>query len=212
MKEQDKKSNAAREKEEVINEEAAKENKSDNRTEGKKVKDTANGKKDKERHEKEGKMEPETGKKDENEVLHEKLEETWNKYVRLSAEFDNYRKRTLKEKSELLKMAGEDVIKSILPVIDDFERAVTSINDTDDTDALKEGVTLIYTKLLNILENKGLKEIQAINAEFDTDYHEAVTKIPAPDEDQKGKVVDVVQKGYTLNNNVIRYSKVVVGE
>lgn len=213
MKEQDKKSNVKDEKaEERIKEEAAKKRRSDDREEGKKVNDKTNGKKDKEKQEKAGEREPETGKQEGKEALQEKLEESWNKYVRLSAEFDNYRKRTLKEKSELLKMAGEDVIKSILPVIDDFERAIASMDETGDVDSLKEGVSLIYTKLLNALENKGLKEIQAMNEEFDTDYHEAVTKIPAPDEERKGKVVDIVQKGYTLNSKVIRYAKVVVGE
>lgn len=212
MKEQNKKSGVTREKEEGMNKEAAKEKKSNDREEEKKVKDKAKGKKSEEWQEKEGEKDPETVKQDEKEDLEEKLEESWNKYVRLSAEFDNYRKRTLKEKSELLKMAGEDIIKSILPVIDDFERAIETMDNTGEVDALKEGVTLIYTKLLNVLESKGLKEIQAINEEFDTDYHEAVTKIPAPDEKQKGKVVDVVQKGYTLNSKVIRYSKVVVGE
>ncbi len=212
MKEQNKKSGVTREKEEGMNKEAAKEKKSNDREEEKKVKDKAKGKKSEEWQEKEGEKDPETVKQDEKEDLQEKLEESWNKYVRLSAEFDNYRKRTLKEKSELLKMAGEDIIKSILPVIDDFERAIETMDNTGEVDALKEGVTLIYTKLLNVLESKGLKEIQAINEEFDTDYHEAVTKIPAPDEKQKGKVVDVVQKGYTLNSKVIRYSKVVVGE
>ncbi len=212
MKEQNKKSGVTREKEEGMNKEAAKEKKSNDREDEKKVKDKAKGKKSEEWQEKEGEKDPETVKQDEKEDLQEKLEESWNKYVRLSAEFDNYRKRTLKEKSELLKMAGEDIIKSILPVIDDFERAIETMDNTGEVDALKEGVTLIYTKLLNVLESKGLKEIQAINEEFDTDYHEAVTKIPAPDEKQKGKVVDVVQKGYTLNSKVIRYSKVVVGE
>ncbi len=212
MKEQNKKSGVTREKEEGMNKEAAKEKKSNDREEEKKVKDKAKGKKSEEWQEKEGEKDPETVKQDEKQDLQEKLEESWNKYVRLSAEFDNYRKRTLKEKSELLKMAGEDIIKSILPVIDDFERAIETMDNTGEVDALKEGVTLIYTKLLNVLESKGLKEIQAINEEFDTDYHEAVTKIPAPDEKQKGKVVDVVQKGYTLNSKVIRYSKVVVGE
>ncbi len=156
--------------------------------------------------------EADTEEKDEMEILQDKLEESWNKYVRLSAEFDNYRKRTLREKSELQKTAGEDVIKSILPVIDDFERALESMENTENIDAVKEGVKLIYNKLISILKEKGLEEIPAMNQEFSTDYHEAVTKVPVESKKQKGKVVDVVQKGYTLNDNVIRYSKVVVGE
>jgi len=140
------------------------------------------------------------------------VQELKDKYVRLSAEFDNYRKRTLKEKMELSKSAGEDILISILPVVDDFDRAVKSVDEANDIVAIKEGVHLIYAKFKEFLNQKGVKEIDALHKEFDTDEHEALTKIPAPEEDLKGKVVDVIEKGYLLNEKVIRFSKVVVGE
>lgn len=132
--------------------------------------------------------------------------------MRLSAEFDNYRKRTLKEKMELTKSAGEKILVNVLPVMDNFERALQSIDEAKDVEALKEGVYLIYNNFKDFISQNGVKEIEAINKEFDTDIHEAITKIPAPSEDLKGKVVDCVEKGYTLNEKVIRFSKVVVGE
>lgn len=132
--------------------------------------------------------------------------------MRLSAEFDNYRKRTLKEKMELTKSAGEKILVNVLPVMDNFERALQSIDEAKDVEALKEGVHLIYNNFKDFILQNGVKEIEAINTEFDTDIHEAITKIPAPSEDLKGKVVDCVEKGYTLNEKVIRFSKVVVGE
>ena len=135
-----------------------------------------------------------------------------DKYVRLSAEFDNYRKRTLKEKMELVSSAGEDVIKSLLPVMDDLERALAATEKVTDVEAVREGVVLISNKLRDTLRGKGLVEIEAFGQELDTDFHEAVAKIPAPEETQKGKIVDVVQKGYKLHDKVIRLSKVVVGE
>lgn len=135
-----------------------------------------------------------------------------DKYVRLSAEFDNYRKRTLKEKMELVSSAGEDVIKSLLPVMDDLERALAATEKSTDVEAVREGVVLISNKLRDTLRGKGLMEIEAFGQELDTDFHEAVAKIPAPEETQKGKIVDVVQKGYKLHDKVIRHSKVVVGE
>ncbi len=134
-----------------------------------------------------------------------------DKYLRLSAEFDNYRKRTLREKMELIATGGEDVIKSILGVMDDIDRALIAIDTATDTDALKQGVALIHQKLIDTLRAKGLSEIDAIGLELDTDLHEAVAKIPV-DDPQKGKIVDVVQKGYKLKDKVIRYAKVVVGE
>ncbi len=134
------------------------------------------------------------------------------KYVRLSAEFDNYRKRTLREKTDMLKSAGEETVIKVLPVLDDFERAMGSMTDAKDVDAVKSGVELIYNKFREVLTQQGLKEIPAKGEEFDTDKHEAVTKIPAPEEDLKGKIVDVVEKGYYLNEKVIRYSKVIIGE
>lgn len=142
----------------------------------------------------------------------EKYDEINDKYLRLAAEYDNYRKRTLKERMELTKNAGEDILVNILPVMDDFERALGSIDEAKDIKAVKEGIQLIYNKFKEFLKQKGLKEIDAKEKEFDTDVHEAITKIPAPDEKLKGKVVDVIEKGYYLNDKVIRFSKVVIGE
>lgn len=142
----------------------------------------------------------------------ELLAEMKDKYIRLSAEFDNYRKRTLREKMELTKTAGESILKNLLPVVDDLERAIKSIDQAQDINALKEGVQLIYTKFKEFLERQGVKEINTEDIEFNTDIHEAITKIPAPDEKMKGKILDVIQKGYYLNDKVIRYSKVVIGE
>lgn len=141
-----------------------------------------------------------------------KLHELSDKYLRLSAEFDNFRKRTLKEKSDLIRNAGEDLILSLLPIVDDFERAIKSMEDQDANNAFCNGVILIYNKLKETLTNKGLKEIESIGKEFDTDVHEAITKIPAPKKDLRGKVVDVIEKGYFLNEKIIRFAKVVVGE
>lgn len=142
----------------------------------------------------------------------EKYEEINDKYLRLAAEYDNYRKRTLKERMELTKNAGEDILVNILPVMDDFERALGSIDQAKDINAVKEGIQLIYNKFKEFLKQKGVKEIDAKEKEFDTDLHEAITKIPASDEKLKGKVVDVIEKGYYLNDKVIRFSKVVIGE
>lgn len=142
----------------------------------------------------------------------EKLAEMQDKYLRLSAEFDNYRKRTLKEKIELTKTAGESILVNILPVMDDFDRAVKIIENAPDSKAMKEGIDLIYNKLRDFLKQNGIKEIESDNREFDTDLHEAVTSIPAPEKKMKGKVVDTIQKGYYLHDKVIRFSKVVIGE
>jgi len=141
-----------------------------------------------------------------------KNKELHDKYLRLSAEFDNYRKRTLKEKMELTKSAGEQLLVNILPVVDDFERGMKSISDAKDIESIKEGIKLIYNKLKEFLNQNGVKEIEASNKEFDIDYHEAITKTPVQDEKLKGKVVDIIEKGYILNDKVIRFSKVVVGE
>jgi len=135
-----------------------------------------------------------------------------DKYLRLSAEFDNYRKRTLRERMELTKMAAESVMLSILPVTDDFERAIHSIEQGMDFEATKEGIMLIYNKFKEFNKQNGITEIEALGKEFDTDLHEALTKIPAPSEKMKGKIIDVIQKGYYLNEKVIRFAKVVVGE
>ncbi|MDT8400134.1 MAG: nucleotide exchange factor GrpE [Bacteroidales bacterium] len=141
-----------------------------------------------------------------------KLAELQDKYLRLSAEFDNYRKRTLKERIELTKSAGEGVLIKLLPVMDDFDRAINLMDNVSDCEAMKEGIHLIYGKMKDFLKQHGVKEIEAMDKDFDTDLHEAITKIPATEKKKKGKVVDVIQKGYYLNDKIIRYSKVVVGE
>lgn len=141
-----------------------------------------------------------------------KMSEINDKYMRLSAEFDNYRKRTLKEKSDLFKTAGAESLKDLLPVVDDFERALLSMETATEINAVKEGILLIYTKFKEIMKVKGMVEIEALHQEFNTDMHEALTKIPAPTEELKGKVVDVIQKGYKIEDKVIRYAKVVIGE
>ncbi len=135
-----------------------------------------------------------------------------DKFLRLVAEFDNYKKRTLKEKTDLLKYGGESVLQGILPVVDDFERARKSITEASDMDAVRAGIELIYNKFTEYIAQQGIKEIEAVNLDLNTDYHEAVTKFPAPTEEMKGKIMDVIQKGYMLHDKVIRFSKVVVGE
>ena len=128
------------------------------------------------------------------------------------AEFDNFRKRTLREKADLIKTAGEKVFVNILPLIDDFERAIQAMDSTEDVLAVKEGVDLIYAKFISFLNANGVKAIATENEPFDVDVHEAVTMFPAPSEDMKGKIIDCLSKGYMLNDKVIRYAKVVVGE
>ena len=140
------------------------------------------------------------------------IEEQKDKYLRLSAEFDNYRKRTMKEKAELILNGGEKSISSILLVIDDFERAIKTMETAKDVKAVKEGVELIYNKFMATLAQNGVKVIETKDQPLDTDYHEAIAVIPAPSEEQKGKILDCVQTGYTLNDKVIRHAKVVVGE
>ena len=134
-----------------------------------------------------------------------------DKYLRLFADFDNYKRRTQKERVELLQTAGKDVIVSLLSVLDDFDRANKAMEGATDVAAIREGINLVHSKLKNLLAQKGLKEMESINTVFDTDIHEAITKIPAPSDDLKGKVVDELEKGYTLNDKVIRFAKVVVG-
>jgi Molecular chaperone GrpE (heat shock protein) len=133
-------------------------------------------------------------------------------HLRLMAEFDNYRKRTLREKSELIKSAGESVLVNLLPLADDFERGLQASKDSTDVNAVRQGMELIYSKLMAFLTQNGVKAIETENSVFDTEFHEAITTIPAPSEELKGKVVDCVQKGYVLNEKVIRFAKVVVGE
>lgn len=144
--------------------------------------------------------------------LEEKFLELSDKHLRLQAEFDNFRRRTLREKADLIKSGGENVLTGILPVIDDFERAILSLKDVPEDDPGKKGTLLIYSKFREFLKQNHVKEIDALNQDFNVDLHEALTKIPAPEENLKGKVVDVIQKGYVLNEKVIRYPKVVVGE
>lgn len=143
--------------------------------------------------------------------LEDKTAKDKDDYIRLMAEFDNYRRRTSQEKLELVSMASTDTIKGLLPVLDDCERALNVLKESNDSDAAKEGTELIYHKLLAYLQSKGLAVIQALGETFDTDLHEAVAQFPVPEEDKKGKVFDVVQTGYTLNGKVIRFAKVVVG-
>ncbi|MEI7982147.1 MAG: nucleotide exchange factor GrpE, partial [Bacteroidota bacterium] len=135
-----------------------------------------------------------------------------DKYLRLYSEFDNYRKRTIKEKIELSKYAASEIIEKLLPVLDDFERAIKAFDSTNETgQALKDGILLIFSKFLSILNQQGLEPMRTVGEPFDTDFHEEVTNIPSPSPDQKGKILDVVEKGYLLNGKVIRYAKVVVG-
>ena len=140
------------------------------------------------------------------------IEELKDKYLRSVAEFDNYRKRTLKERAELILNGGEKVIAAILPVIDDMERAMENGAKTDDPEVLREGMTLIHQKFLKILEAQGVSKIETENADFDTDIHEAVAMVPGMGDDKKGKVIDCLQQGYKLNDKVIRHAKVAVGQ
>ena len=148
------------------------------------------------------------------EQLTAKLAEANDKYIRLAAEFDNYRRRVAKEKLELISTAGEDVIKGLLPVLDDCERALQVLENSTDSEAAKaakEGTELIYNKLMGYLKSKGLAPIEAVGKELDTDFHEAVAQFPVQEADKKNKIFDVTQQGYTLNGKVIRFAKVVVG-
>ena len=144
--------------------------------------------------------------------LNEKYAQLNDDYLRLFSEFDNFRKRKNKEITDLYATAGEKMVLAILPTIDDFERALQHIGDSEEAQAHREGLELIYNKFLNILKQNQVEEIDAKGKDFDTDYHEAITRFPAPSEDMKGKVVDVTEKGYTMGDKVIRYAKVVVGE
>ena len=146
------------------------------------------------------------------EKANEQIEEQKDKYLRLSAEFDNYRKRTMKEKAELILNGGEKSISSILPIVDDFERALKNMETATDVAAVKEGVELIYNKFMSVLGQNGVKVIETKEQPLDTDYHDAIAVIPAPNEALKGKILDCVQTGYILNDKVIRHAKVVVGE
>lgn len=150
---------------------------------------------------------------EENAVNYEnKINELNDKYLRLYSEFDNYRKRTIKEKSDLIKSAGEDVFKTIIPVIDDFERAIKANENIEDLAAIKEGMQLIYSKFKNSIQAKGLTAFDTIGNAFDSEIMEAITHVPAADESQKNKVIDEIEKGYKLGDKVIRFAKVVVAQ
>ena len=140
------------------------------------------------------------------------VNEEKDRYLRLAAEFDNYRKRTLKEKAELIKNGGEKTLTAILPVLDDFERALKNMEATEETRAMKEGVELIFNKFNKVLEQEGLQKIETEGQAFNVDFHEAIALIPAPSEDMKGKILDCVQTGYKLNDKVIRHAKVAVAQ
>ena len=169
--------------------------------------------------------EPENGAADENgneaeggeeksplEAAQEQIAELKDKYLRSVAEFDNYRKRTLKEKAELILNGSEKAVSAVLPVLDDMERAIANGEKTEDLNVLREGMSLIYTKFQKVLESIGVKEIETADADFDTDVHEAIAMVPGMGDDKKGKVLDCVQKGYKLNDKVIRHAKVAVGQ
>lgn len=144
--------------------------------------------------------------------LLQKFDELNDRYLRLNADFDNFRKRTLKEKMDLVKSGGADILAGFLSTIDDLERGLKYINDTDDINALREGTNIIYNSLKEFLKQKGVSEIEAMNQVFDTNFHEAISIIPAPTEDLKGKVIDVIQKGYYYNDKVLRIAKVIVAQ
>ena len=146
------------------------------------------------------------------EKLQAELQEQKDKYLRLMAEFDNFRRRTAKERIELIQTAGKDVIVSLLDVLDDCDRAEKQLQSSDDIAVQKEGIQLVFNKLRSNLQAKGVKAMESINADFDVEKHEAITEIPAPSEDMKGKVIDEVMKGYYLNDKIIRFAKVVVGK
>jgi molecular chaperone GrpE len=157
-------------------------------------------------------LDDEVGTEDELEKLQQELTEAKDKYLRQVAEFENFRRRNAKERVELIMTANRDVVQSLLEVLDDMERAEKQMETTADVNSLKEGVALVFNKLRTTLQQKGLKKTDAMNQPFDPDLHEAITEIPAPSEDMKGKIIDVVEPGYSLNEKLIRYAKVVVGK
>lgn len=140
------------------------------------------------------------------------LEKEKKEYMFLMAEFDNFRKRTIREKAEIIRNAGENVFKGLLPIVDDFERGLKASEDATDVDGVREGMQLIYSKLKKYLEQNGVKEMETQGAAFDADSHEAIAMVPAPGEEQKGKIIDTVEKGYNINDKVLRHAKVVVGQ
>lgn len=164
--------------------------------------------------EKEGLTDQETSLEEEagDNDLEKKLEEANDKYTRLLAEFDNYKKRTSREKLDLIQSAGKEVIGKLLPVLDDFDRAMASMENAQDAESVKQGIELVHTKLRKTLEQQGLRAMEVIGEPFDSEFQEAITTIPAPSDDLKNKVIDVVEKGYLLNDKVIRFAKVVIGQ
>ena len=153
-----------------------------------------------------------TEEEHEEETLQEKYDDLNNSYLRLHAEFDNYRKRTLKEKMDIIKAGGDKVLTEMIPLVDDFERALETVQNADDKEAIVEGMELIYSKFISFLNQHGVKEIEAIGEPFDADRFEAVTTIPVQDKSQKDVVVDCIQKGYMLNEKILRFPKVIVGK
>ena len=160
----------------------------------------------------EGEKETVVAPKNELEDISNQLTEQKEKYLRLFADFDNYKKRTAKERLDLLNTAGRDIILSVIPVIDDFERAIAVAEKATEVDSVKEGMELIKNKMFNVLQQRGINVMESVGEPFDAERHEAITEIPAPSEEMKGKVIDEVEKGYTMNNKIIRYAKVVVGK
>lgn len=156
--------------------------------------------------------EDEATEKDPLTLAQEEINSLKDKYLRSVAEFDNYRKRTLKEKTELILNGSEKAVQAFLPVIDDMERAIESAEKTDDIEVIKEGMRLIYHKTVKMMDSLGVKKIETADADFNTDYHEAVAMVPGMGDDKKGKVLDCIQSGYTLNDKVIRHAKVAVGQ
>lgn len=156
-------------------------------------------------------LDEEIGNDEEKEKLRAELSEMKDKYLRLVAEFENFRKRNAKERLEMAALAGRDVIQPLLEVLDDSYRAENQMDKTEDVAVIKEGIRLVFNKLRNTLQQRGLKQMDAVNQPFDADVHEAITEIPAPNEEMKGKVIDVVEQGYYLNDKIIRHAKVVVG-
>lgn len=154
----------------------------------------------------------EESSEDEIAKLKEQVEKEKKEYLFLLAEFDNFRKRTLKEKSEIIRNAGEQAFKGLLPIMDDFERGLDAASKTEDAHSVYEGMELIYNKLKKYLEQNGVKEIDPAEKDFDTEKHEAISAVPVPDESQKGKILDTVEKGYTINGKILRHAKVVVGQ
>ena len=146
------------------------------------------------------------------EATQEALEKEKKEYLFLMAEFDNYRKRVTKEKAEIIKNGAEKVLAGLLPIVDDFERGLKATKDAENAEALREGMEIIYNKLIKYLENNGVKAMESTGKDFDPEFHEAIASIPAPSEDLKGKVIDTTQTGYTINDKVLRHAKVAVGE